>query len=335
LAGDAGPLGYASAHRFKHARKVAPGVSAAVGIRSLVESVASSESPRRRSRRWLTAPATAQVAAGAREARGTHKSRGQSLVEFALILPVLMVLFATTLDLGRLAMSQLSVSNAAREGAFQASTTPASFDNTKGCPVDGKSNLVVCRVLLEAKGSGVTIAPGDIALTCAPSGCATGLGNRVTVSVVGHFQLLTPMLAGFFGGSQSITFKKSSTSQIETLPAPPVGYTAPTPTPSASPSAAPTPTPMPACTIPSAGFTFSTSPTSNQKPVTMTVVDTTTSPNCAITSWFWDWNDGSTSMLQNPGSHTYLAEGTYEITLKVTNAAGSNTTGSVQVKVKK
>jgi PKD repeat protein len=92
---------------------------------------------------------------------------------------------------------------------------------------------------------------------------------------------------------------------------------------------------MPACTIPSAGFTFSTSPTSNQKPVTMTVVDTTTSPNCAITSWFWDWNDGSTSMLQNPGSHTYLAEGTYEITLKVTNAAGSNTTGSVQVKVKK
>ncbi len=271
------------------------------------------------------------------------RSRGQSLVEFALILPLLMVLFATTLDLGRLALSQLSITNAAREGAFQASTTPASFDNTQGCPADGKTNLVVCRVLLEAKASGITIAPADITRTCSPSGCATGLGNRVTVSVVGHFQLLTPLLAGFFGGSQAITFTRSSTSQIETLPDPPVVYPNPTPTPSptptpdpsASPSAEPTPTAMPACTIPSAGFTFTVSPVSHQPPVTISVVDTTTSPNCAITSWFWNWDDGSTSLLQNPGSHTYGVEGTYEVTLRVTNAAGSNTTGSVQVKVKK
>jgi PKD repeat protein len=72
-----------------------------------------------------------------------------------------------------------------------------------------------------------------------------------------------------------------------------------------------------------------------KKPVTITVTDTTTSPSCSITSWFWTWGDGSTSLVKDPGSHTYLVEGTYEVTLTVANAAGTNTTGAVQVKVKK
>jgi len=269
------------------------------------------------------------------------RTRGQSLVEFALVLPVFMLFFATTLDLGRLALAQLSVSNAAREGAFQASQTPSSFDNTTGCPSDGESNLVVCRVLLEAANSGVSIAPADISLTCSVSGCPTGMGNRVTVSVTGHFQLLTPILAGFFGGSQNVTFVRSATNQIETLPtpAPAGGATAtptptPTPTPSPSATASPTPTPTPVCTIPSAGFTYSTSPSNGKAPLTISVVDTTTSPACAITSWFWTWGDGTTSTAQNPGSHTYVVAGTYDVTLKVTNSAGSNTTGAVQIKAK-
>lgn len=265
------------------------------------------------------------------------RSRGQSLVEFALILPVFMLFFATTLDLGRLALAQLSLSNAAREGAFQASKTPSSFDNTQACPSDGKSNLVVCRVQLEAKSSGVTIAPGDISLACSVSGCPTGLGNRVTVSVMGHFQLLTPILSPFFNGSTNITFTRTATNQIETLPAPVLASASASPSPSASasPSASPSPTPTmpPVCTLPSAGFTYTVSPVSLTAPVTVTVTDTTTSPNCSITSWFWTWGDGTTSLGQDPGSHTYLVKGVYGITLKVTNSAGSNTTGKVQVHV--
>lgn len=267
------------------------------------------------------------------------RSRGQSLVEFALILPVFMLFFATTLDLGRLALAQLSISNAAREGAFQASKTPTSFDSTQGCPADGKSNLVVCRVLLEAKSSGVTIVPADISLACSVSGCPVGLGNRVTVSVLGHFQLLTPILSPFFNGSTNITFTRSATNQIETLPTPAPAGATPTPSPSpsasASPSASPSPTPTlpPICTLPSAGFTYTVSPASLAAPVTVSVTDTTTSPNCAITSWFWTWGDGTTSLGQIPGSHTYLVKGVYGITLTVTNSAGSNTTGKVQVHV--
>ena len=54
--------------------------------------------------------------------RRHHRKRtlGQSLVEFALILPVFLVFFAATLDLGRVFYANITLNNAAREGAFQA-----------------------------------------------------------------------------------------------------------------------------------------------------------------------------------------------------------------------
>lgn len=41
-------------------------------------------------------------------------------------------------------------------------------------------------------------------------------------------------------------------------------------------------------------------------------------------SWGWDFGDGRTSTTQNP-THTYLAAGTYTVTLRVNNANGSDT----------
>lgn len=42
-----------------------------------------------------------------------------------------------------------------------------------------------------------------------------------------------------------------------------------------------------------------------------------------ITSWLWDFGDGSTSTSQNP-THTYTASGTYTVSLTATNPNGSN-----------
>ena len=80
-------------------------------------------------------------------------SRGQSLVELALILPVFLLLLASALDLGRVYYSQISLANAAKEGALEAAQNPASFDSTKACSDPG--NRVVCVVTNEAKGSAV------------------------------------------------------------------------------------------------------------------------------------------------------------------------------------
>ncbi len=42
------------------------------------------------------------------------------------------------------------------------------------------------------------------------------------------------------------------------------------------------------------------------------------------TSWFWDFDDATTSTLQNP-VHTFLVDGTYNVCLTSTNPAGSST----------
>jgi Flp pilus assembly protein TadG len=265
------------------------------------------------------------------------RSRGQSLVEFGLILPVFLLLFATTLDLGRLAFARVTVTNAAREGAFQASKTPTDFNSAQPCPADASSNLVVCRVQLEAKSSGVTIAPSDIAVTCDTSGCPAQVPSRVTVRVTGHFTLLTPLMAIFFGNSQNITFSAASTTQVATLPpVPSAAVATPTPVPSSSatPTPSPTATPGVCAGAPSAGFTYSQSPANKKAPQVVTVTDTSSSPNCNIDSWVWDWGDTYTSSGKTPGTHSYALAGTYTITLVVHNAQAFSTQASAQITVK-
>src|SRR4026207_400283 len=130
--------------------------------------------------------------------RRRPRSRGQSLVEFALILPLLLIFLATILDLGRIYYANISLLNAAREGAFQASKTPGSY--VDGQPCNTATNLVVCRVQLESKGSMVEVDESDIDMSCSKSGCPLEANSTVTVHVRGQFQLITPILGFIFGG---------------------------------------------------------------------------------------------------------------------------------------
>jgi hypothetical protein len=285
----------------------------------------------------LRLPSVRRPPAARRLLVGSTARRGQSVVEFALVLPVLIVLAAVTVDLGRIAFARVTLENAAREGVFQASKTPTSFNNALPCPAGATSNLVVCRTQLETRGSPISIAPGDISLTCDPVDCTPGIGHTVRVDVTGRFSLLTPILAVFFGGT-NLALASSATAQIETLPPAPGGAPWATPTPSPSPSssasASPSPTVDPGCTAPSAGFTFDTSPKNGHAPLTMTVIDTSTFGTCPIDSWQWDWGDGQSSFGKSPIPHTYGSAGNYSVTLTVTNVAGRNTTGAVIIRVK-
>lgn len=67
---------------------------------------------------------------------------------------------------------------------------------------------------------------------------------------------------------------------------------------------------------------FTALPVSGKVPLTMTFTDK--SNNNPI-SWFWDFGDNTTSASQDP-VHKYTKTGKYTVRLKVTNAAGSNTT---------
>jgi PKD repeat protein len=65
---------------------------------------------------------------------------------------------------------------------------------------------------------------------------------------------------------------------------------------------------------------FTASATSGTAPLTVQFTDTSTQ---SPTSWQWDFGNGSTSTQQNP-SVTYATEGTYTVTMRASNAAGTS-----------
>jgi PKD repeat protein len=73
---------------------------------------------------------------------------------------------------------------------------------------------------------------------------------------------------------------------------------------------------------------FTATPTSGPAPLTVQFNDTSTG---SPTSWLWDFGDGNMTNVaeQNP-VHTYLANGTYNVSLNVTNDGGSNTMTKVR-----
>ena len=279
------------------------------------------------------------------------RSGGQALVELALILPILLTLSLATLDLGRVFYAQITISDAAREGALEAAQDPTSFQ--AGQPCNATTNRIMCRVLLESKGSFYTVSDTDVTDTCHDSSgdviacpSSPALGDTATIKVLGHFQVLTPLIASFTGGS-NVTLAATSIAQLDVQPAGASASPSPSPTPSPSPSSSPSPSPSPSasaspspspspvvCPTPVASFTVS--PTSgtythgNTIGTTFTFTDTSTIQQITGCSaaWSWSFGDGSGASSQN-ATHVYTAHGnnpgnTYTIILVVSL---SNTSG--------
>lgn len=289
--------------------------------------------------------------------RHGRRTRGQALVELALIVPILLLLSLATLDLGRVFYAQISISGAAREGALEAAQNPTSFQS--GQPCDGTTNRIMCRILVESQGSFYTVTPADVTDVCHDGSGAVitcpatpALGDTATIRVQGHFTVLTPLIASFTGGS-SVTLAATSIAQLDVQPtgASPSPSPTPTPTPAPTstptatptPSASPTPTPSPViCTAPVAHFTVNpTSGTYTHGQTTGTTfafTDTSTiqAQTGCTPAWSWSFGDGAGSSQQNT-TYVYSAHGngtnkTYTVTLvvSVSNSFGTAWTSTTQ-----
>src|SRR5207244_7900909 len=91
--------------------------------------------------------------------------RGQSLVEMAVALPLLLLLVAGALDLAHVYSVASIVANAAREGARYGATQP------------NDSSGIQNRVVQEAAGAPPTLSAGEVEITYDP---APASGSRPT-----------------------------------------------------------------------------------------------------------------------------------------------------------
>ena len=172
-------------------------------------------------------------------ARLRRYRRGQSLVELAIVLPVLLLLTAGAIDLGRAFFGAINLENAVKEGAFFGARSPeCSTDSITDC--DDPAN-VEARVETELHGTD----PSSFQAKCFDPGTVTftGSGKALADCEDGDiyyvraqipFTLVTPIISNLIGSTITLTSDASavvltSFEQLGGEVAFPSGSTSPTP----------------------------------------------------------------------------------------------------------
>ena len=161
-----------------------------------------------------------------RGVNGSHRARprgrrgnGQSLVEFALVIPIIVLLIAAFVEIGRAVFAYNTIANAAREGARVAAVNQ--LEDITDCdasrpvedPFEPHWSIRGC-VLVAAKTLGITTdnitidydTPPDTTLTCDP---VLHIGCIATITVTYDYSVSTPFVNMLIGG-----FTMSQTSDM-------------------------------------------------------------------------------------------------------------------------
>ena len=141
--------------------------------------------------------------AGAARSRITTSatSRGQSLVEFALVLPVLLLLLVITVDFGRVYLGWVTLNNVVREAANFAAENPMAWGGTS-------TNLTAYTNLITNDAAGIdcalpTTLPAPVFPNVADLGNAIGMPATVTITC--RFSPITPIISSVLRNSVPIT----------------------------------------------------------------------------------------------------------------------------------
>jgi len=223
----------------------------------------------------------------------SHRSRGQSLVEFALVLPVLLLLLLGGLDFGRVFLGWVSLNNTARIAANYAAA------NATLMAAGNSAALAAYNDLVQQDATATNCEPPHPipAPTFTPD---AGIGSNARVELTCDFGIITPIISSILGNSVEVG--ASAVFPVRT------GVVANVP------GGGP-PNPVAA---------FNVSPGSGVAPLTVGFNNVSTG---SPTSYAWDYeNDGIVdSTAANPPDHVYSVPGSYTATLTVSNGLASST----------
>jgi len=143
------------------------------------------------------------VLRGCSACRRAH--RGQSLVEFALILPLLTLLFLGAVDLTRAFYTYIALENASREAARVLIDFPYEYDDTVGCSAGNQEGQPWVTVSCAA--GTLTISPAADTTANPP----TRVPGRkpITVTASATFTPVTFLMSAITGST--ITLRASTT----------------------------------------------------------------------------------------------------------------------------
>lgn len=129
--------------------------------------------------------------------RERQHSRGQSVVELALLMPFLIWVCAGAVDFGRVYYYDIVMINAARSGARAAADT--------------RTSDAQVRTAVKADANPVAVSDGDIAIleTLSPAG-SRAVGSTVTVTVTYRFSPFTPLVGSIFPAGQLTASRSAS-----------------------------------------------------------------------------------------------------------------------------
>jgi Flp pilus assembly protein TadG len=145
-------------------------------------------------------------------AAGRTEPRGQGLVEFALVLPIVVLLALALFDAGRLVIDFVTLTNASRVGARVAMVNQS---NDGSCTTVRTFKCAVAShaVALDIAASSVDDVGISVAGVAAdPTECAARGNCDVTVTVEHDFAMITPLIGSLIG---PVTLSSSTTMPME------------------------------------------------------------------------------------------------------------------------
>ena len=154
-----------------------------------------------------------------RSRRERRRAGGQSLVEFALVLPIIVLLIVGFVEIGRAVFAFNTIANAARQGARVAIVNQLSVvtDCDESRPIEDpyqphwsiRGCAIAAASALGINTSNVSISylsPPSTSLSCTPT---LHVGCLASVTVTYHYSITTPFVSMLIG-----PFTMSQTSQM-------------------------------------------------------------------------------------------------------------------------